>query len=707
MNKKITVIIPVYNTAEFLDDCLRSVLLQTYNNLEIIIVNDGSNQDCKEKIKDIISNDTRVIYIELSKQIGVGAARNLGLSKATGEYVYFLDSDDYLSITTLDILIDNIGSHHIIAGKIEEITVPADFTNGEIEKNVTIKRKQTTRIFKDMSILHTLVSLSYIEKHMLKFDEETSLFTELNFIIPLIDDIVEFPIIEESIYYKRTRNDPITNPALHDLPRVERVLNFLTAFNKLDTSSKQQAKSSQYLQMIFLNCFRKEIIMLLENTENIHLIFDSLSVASKKISTEALNKTNFIVKSQIKLLQKNKEGLFINLIKLHHTLRKTKYALGGRTRLYIQLYQSVFKKLPIKEKTIVFESFLGKNYSDSPKYIYEYMHKEHLDYQYVWIFNNPNRQIPGNAKQVKRMSLAYYYYLATSKYWVSNSRMPRTLTKREGNIYLQTWHGTPLKRLVFDMNDVYSANPNYKKHFYEQSRRWDYLISPNQYSSDIFKSAFKFDKIMLEFGYPRNDILYHENKTEIAQSLKAKLGIPLDKKVILYAPTWRDDEFYGAGKYKFNLKLDLQEMKKQLGDEYVIILRMHYFIADHIDTKGAEKFAYNLSSYDDIAELYLISDLLITDYSSVFFDYANLKRPILFFTYDLEKYRDTLRGFYIDVENEVPGPLLKTSDDVIASIKHIESIQQAYQNKYEAFYDKFCSWENGTASKQVVEEVFK
>ena len=707
MNKKITVIIPVYNTAEFLDDCLRSVLLQTYNNLEIIIVNDGSNQDCKEKIKDIISNDTRVIYIELSKQIGVGAARNLGLSKATGEYVYFLDSDDYLSITTLDILIDNIGSHHIIAGKIEEITVPADFTNGEIEKNVTIKRKQTTRIFKDMSILHTLVSLSYIEKHMLKFDEETSLFTELNFIIPLIDDIVEFPIIEESIYYKRTRNDPITNPALHDLPRVERVLNFLTAFNKLDTSSKQQAKSSQYLQLIFLNFYRKEIIMLLENTENIHLIFDSLSVASKKISTEALNKTNFIVKSQIKLLQKNKEGLFINLIKLHHTLRKTKYALGGRTRLYIQLYQSVFKKLPIKEKTIVFESFLGKNYSDSPKYIYEYMHKEHLDYQYVWIFNNPNRQIPGNAKQVKRMSLAYYYYLATSKYWVSNSRMPRTLTKREGNIYLQTWHGTPLKRLVFDMNDVYSANPNYKKHFYEQSRRWDYLISPNQYSSDIFKSAFKFDKNMLEFGYPRNDILYHENKTEIAQSLKAKLGIPLDKKVILYAPTWRDDEFYGAGKYKFNLKLDLQEMKKQLGDEYVIILRMHYFIADHIDTKGAEKFAYNLSSYDDIAELYLISDLLITDYSSVFFDYANLKRPILFFTYDLEKYRDTLRGFYIDVENEVPGPLLKTSDDVIASIKHIESIQQAYQNKYEAFYDKFCSWENGTASKQVVEEVFK
>jgi CDP-glycerol glycerophosphotransferase len=279
--------------------------------------------------------------------------------------------------------------------------------------------------------------------------------------------------------------------------------------------------------------------------------------------------------------------------------------------------------------------------------------------------------------------------------------------KRKGNIYLQTWHGTPLKKLVFDMNDVYSANPNYKKNFYYQSRRWDYLISPNQYSSEIFRRAFKYDKELLEVGYPRNDILYHPNKKELIKSIKQRIGLPLDKKVILYAPTWRDDEYYESGKYKFKLKLDLMKMKELLGSEYVILLRMHYFIADKIATEGLEGFAYNLSSYDDIAELYLISDVLITDYSSVLFDYAHLRRPMLFFTYDLEKYRDTLRGFYINMEEDLPGPLLKTTDEIIYSIQNLSQIESNYKEKYDEFYQRFCSWDQGNASELVVKRVFK
>src|SRR5690606_37585013 len=126
---------------------------------------------------------------------------------------------------------------------------------------------------------------------------------------------------------------------------------------------------------------------------------------------------------------------------------------------------------------------------------------------------------------------------------VSNMRQPLHLIKRKGNVFLETWHGTPLKKLVFDMKDVYSANPNYKEHLYKQSRAWDYLISPNEYSSKIFRRAFKFDKELLEYGYPRNDILYAPDKEERARSIKKSLGIPLDKKVILYAPTWRDDQY--------------------------------------------------------------------------------------------------------------------------------------------------------------------
>ena len=172
-------------------------------------------------------------------------------------------------------------------------------------------------------------------------------------------------------------------------------------------------------------------------------------------------------------------------------------------------------------------------------------------------------------------------------------------------------------------------------------------------------------------------------------------------------PAWRDDEYYGNGAYKFQLKLNLEQMRKELGDEYVIILGTHYYIADVLDLTGLDGFAFNLSKYDDITEIYLMSDILITDYSSVFFDFANLKRPMLFYTYDLDKYRDVLRGFYINMEEELPGPLVFTTDEVIDTIKHMDEITEKYADRYVTFYDKFCGWEDGHSSQRVVETVFE
>lgn len=298
--------------------------------------------------------------------------------------------------------------------------------------------------------------------------------------------------------------------------------------------------------------------------------------------------------------------------------------------------------------------------------------------------------------------------MARSKYFVYNVRQPKSFIKRKGTVFLETWHGTPLKRLVFDQVEVSGASPLYKEQVYNQSRSWDYLIAPNQFSSDIFRSCFMYDKEMLETGYPRNDILHlpeDERERQVGE-IKNNLGIPLDKKVILYAPTWRDDEFFDKGQYRFTLQLDLARMQETLGDEYVVVLRTHYFIVNVLDLSAYQGFVFNASTYDDIAHLYLIADLMITDYSSVFFDYANLRRPILFFMYDIEKYRDALRGFYIDIEEELPGPILMTSDEVIATVQNLPQVEQTYEEKYRVFYEKYCGWENGTSTKQVVETVF-
>lgn len=373
----------------------------------------------------------------------------------------------------------------------------------------------------------------------------------------------------------------------------------------------------------------------------------------------------------------------------------------------ITLY--VFNKMKLKENWVVFESFMGRNCSGQPKYVYKYLQEAYGDkYKCIWVVDRKGVEIPGKHKTCKRFSLKYYYYMNRSKYWVNNMRQPLSIPRREETVMLATWHGTPLKRLVFDMDDVHSANPRYKDIVFKQTRAWDYLLSDNPFSTERFQSCFRFEKEkILEYGYPANDPMYAPDREEQAAKIKEKLGIPKDKKVILYAPTWRDDQFYEAGQYGFELDLDVNRLQEEFGDEYVLLLRLHYFIVDQLDLSKYGDFTVDGSSYDDITDLYLISDMLITDYSSVFFDYANLKRPVLYYTYDLDKYRDVLRGFYLDMEKDLPGPLLLTNDEVVDAIKNIDKIKEQYKDRYEEFYNRFCCVDDGHAAQRVVEKVFK
>ncbi|MCA1026832.1 bifunctional glycosyltransferase family 2 protein/CDP-glycerol:glycerophosphate glycerophosphotransferase [Cytobacillus kochii] len=699
--KKISVIIPVFNTAEFLSDSITSVLNQTYSNIELIIIDDGSTN---EKVKEALYpyktySNVKIIYLNENK--GVGYARNKGLDHATGEYIYFLDSDDMISSNTLKELISNINNSHYIFGNTIRIKNVDEIDEYPVQDLIT--NVKVNKAFNDLSILNCLLDSSWIKANNIIFNEDFYFYTDMSFIVNVLKEDITSSILvcQGAHYYSRLRNDPISNPSLLQMDTKIQAHDFLNLYINLKLKNHSNKIINEFLDNQLLKYYRKNHFNIFNDFE----IYQDLIRAFDKME-DIKKQNNPFINIQITQLKRHNQKMFQVYNRLERILKDIKIALSGRTKFKIFLYKKLLTKLPLKKKTVVFESFLGKNYSDSPKNLYEYMLLNNKDFNFVWIFNERKR-IPGNAKQIKRFSLKYYYYLATSKYWVSNSRMPLHLNKREGNIYLQTWHGTPLKKLVFDMNEVYSANPKYKEHFYKQSRRWDYLIAANKYSSDIFKRAFKFEKRMLEFGYPRNDVLHHPDKDLFSIKVKRKLNIPLDKKIITYAPTWRDDDFYAPGKYKFQLKLDLEKMKQTLGDEYVILLRMHYFIADNIDTSNFKDFVFNLSKYDDIADLYLISDILITDYSSVFFDYANLKRPILFYTYDLEKYRDTLRGFYIDMEKEVPGPLLKTTDEIINAIQNIDKVQAEFLPKYEAFYEKYCSWENGNASEKIVDEVFK
>ena len=379
------------------------------------------------------------------------------------------------------------------------------------------------------------------------------------------------------------------------------------------------------------------------------------------------------------------------------------------------VYKNIFRFLPVNEKYIMFDSFLGRGYSCNPKAIHDYIKKneDFLDYKFIWTYRKNNYRKVDNSIMVRYRSLKYFFYLSKSKYWIFNSKLSEGIYKKNNQIYVQTWHGTPLKKLAKDI-DIGDDKTFYRSEvskeemvrtYEKDAEMYDYLVSPNKFSTEKFQSAFgvKREKI-LETGYPRNDILTNVNQQKI-DNIKKKLNIPLDKKIILYAPTWRDNTFDSKG-YLYKPDVDFKKWKENLGNEWIVIYKPHYLIVNDIKKDELVDFIYVASNNDDINDLYIISDLLITDYSSVFFDYGVLKRPILFYMHDLEEYKDNLRGFYLNIYEDLPGPIIEKEDRLLEEICNIKDFSKEYKNKYQEFYRKFCSLEDGNSTKRLVERVF-
>lgn len=365
--------------------------------------------------------------------------------------------------------------------------------------------------------------------------------------------------------------------------------------------------------------------------------------------------------------------------------------------------------LPVKKNLVIFESFSGKDINDNPAAIYREWIKNH-DKNLAYFSVKPKfyKQLKAahpDIKIVKRFMPKWVWLMARANFWVFNARIPGWWNKNSRTTYIQTWHGTPLKKLGIDIDNVEMPGTNtekYKRRFIKESHRWDYLIAPNQYSKEIFKRAFDFKGESLDFGYPRNDVLYQYRDADMRKLKNDLVGNP-NCKVITYAPTWRDDDYTSKGAYNFELSFSLSKFFSKVSDDTILVIRPHYLIKDYINIKGFESRVKILAD-DDISKIYLISDLLITDYSSVMFDYANLKRPMLFYAYDLEHYRDSLRGFYFDYQDELPGPLAESEAEFVKAISdfNLNGNFKGFAGKFNNFYNKYCDWESDKSSKQVV-----
>ncbi|GAY73087.1 CDP-glycerol glycerophosphotransferase family protein [Lentilactobacillus kosonis] len=393
---------------------------------------------------------------------------------------------------------------------------------------------------------------------------------------------------------------------------------------------------------------------------------------------------------------------------------KFKQLLKLIARLVLIVINDGFLCMPIKKRRVVFESFNGRDINDNPYAIYQELVNIDANYQdsaYFSVKPSEYRRLSvthPEIKLIRRFTPAWAVLMATSEYWVMNSRLPLWWHKNRRTHYIQTWHGTPLKKLGRDIDNVEipgTTTAKYHEQFQQEANRWDALIAPNQYSQDIFKSAFDFKNQFLNIGYPRNDVLYTQNRSDKVAELKQKLLGKLPNTVILYAPTWRDDDYKQKGVYNFELPFDLKDFFTEVGDDTQLIIRPHYLVKDKINISGYEDRVTVLAD-NDINELYLIADLLITDYSSVMFDYANLKRPTLFYAYDLEHYRDELRGFYFNYQaDNLSGPLVTTRIELSKKLAEFKKYRQfpGYEQHMNKFNDQFCAWETGQASSKVAQ----
>ena len=348
---------------------------------------------------------------------------------------------------------------------------------------------------------------------------------------------------------------------------------------------------------------------------------------------------------------------------------------------------------------VLFESFQGKVIGDNPLDIFNEVRERFPNLELIWA-TGKGTTAPAGARGVRFGSREWLQALATSKYLVNNTNFPWYFRKVPGQIYLQTWHGTPLKRLGRDIPNNYLTK-SYLDTMDREATYWDYLISPSPFCTEIFPGSFGYKGNIIETGYPRNDRLSKITGAQ-RQEIRERIGVSDPSTyVVMYAPTWRDYNRSATGNWQ---SVNFMDENIQLPEGFQMIYRGHTN-THAVHSEAVAGRAIDVTLYPDVTELYIAADVLITDFSSVMFDYTVTGKPIMFLAPDLERYRAE-RGFYFDFEAMAPGPILNTDAEVLQTLGRIDQVSKDYETRYRAWQQKFNSLEDGNAAKRVVDIVW-
>jgi CDP-glycerol glycerophosphotransferase (TagB/SpsB family) len=646
MAPRLTFVLVAHREQAFLEPCLASILGQDVPDLEVVAIDDASGDHVPELLDAAARSDPRVRVHHLAERAGRGAARNLGLDQAQGEYVWFVRTTDLLVGGALPGVVERLGEQ------------PDVLLLQHLRESPTGRRRPAPRQtgVGDASphVFDKLLRREAIAQ--LRFGERG--YDELSVIWPALLTAQRLAVHNEPAYICRHPPNAVRTgtpwdaldqyEALGDRgPQLRAaILRHGTALSRRLPAGERRA----YLERVarLAGAGRPRL----------------LAREAARAGQERLGRERTALKRRLR------QATDRDPLRRHY-----------RARL----------REPLDPDLAVFAAYWYRGYSCNPRAIHQRARELKPNLRGVWVVKE-GATVPDGVEHVVAGTEAYYDAIARATYFVNNVNFPDHVVKRDGQIHVMTHHGTPLKKMGMDLADM--PGKRNLAGVLRRCRRWDYSVSANPFSTLVWERAYPTRYETLETGYPRNDVLANAT-AETVRAARAALGIADGQTAVLYAPTHRE---YSDDPTP---PLDLAAFADGLGPEHVVMARLHYFHDEHPmlrELHGAGRIR-DVASHPSVEELCLAADLLVTDYSSIMFDYAVLDRPIVIHAPDWEVYREQ-RGTYFDLLSGGPGPVGRTGDEVL------ELVRSGGEAPRAAFRERFCSLDDGRAAERVVRAVF-
>ncbi|NSY46094.1 bifunctional glycosyltransferase/CDP-glycerol:glycerophosphate glycerophosphotransferase [Agrobacterium tumefaciens] len=724
----VSIIVPIYRVAPYVRKCLTSIIEQSYGNIETILVDDASPDDSMMAAARIASSLSNVKTIHLEKNVGLSGARNEGMNAASGKYIFFLDSDDWLDRGAIEKAVSKAeqGDAEVVILDYYRANINGKLTRAKDrtpyqDSNLTFfdpKERQSALKILNLAQIK-LYRRDFLQKHGFKFTSGV-IYEDVDWTFKILTTANRVAVVDVPLYYYRAARPGsiLTTPGSQHF---DVIAQYERVFNHLRDNDKHA-----YFFTIYSYAINAIYAVLIENeripkSERERFFNEAKRVfkAAKGDQTfnvalynrdwfeQALLKKTYAQTLRIRkrrqrnaYLQKNKAWQrFKNSKAYKLAVAAQKFAKQSSTSTFKWLERQaheVVRQLP-RKNAVVFESYWGQQYADSPKYLYEYIKRHHPNVRcYFALKGNVAADIPASDR-LKWGSNRYHIKLATSKVFVNNNNFMPSFRKPKDGLFIQTFHGIPIKHIGTDMIGYDDgANTNWKA-LIQRCSMWDYVVTAGAHHTESMRGAFHLRSKFFEIGAPRTDCLQDKAfRDEKRKQVREHFDLPANSKILLYAPTWR----LSSAK-AFLSQEELTTLARAAGENTFVLARQHHLSNNKI--KGDE-IVKDATPYPDSQDLCAAADILITDYSSIAFDFATTGNPALFYIPDYETYRKA-RGMYFDMPAKLNG---LTHRDVASLAQHVSKLArdpQAVASASNIIREGFLESEGPDSCRKVVEEL--